>query len=184
MQACQDAGNVDRLYMFGSTSKVTLAGAGVAAMACSETNMAFVKKRMFYQTIGHDKLNQLRHLKFFGNLSGIHAHMKKHAALLAPKFAIVDEILERELGGKDLATWSKPEGGYFVSLDTRDGLAKRVVALANEAGVKLTGAGATFPHKKDPRDRNLRIAPSLPSVDEIRKAMEIVALCVVIASYE
>jgi DNA-binding transcriptional MocR family regulator len=139
---------------------------------------------MSIQTIGPDKLNQLRHVRFFRDTEAIHAHMEKHAALLRPKFDAVQEILEKELGGTGVAEWSRPRGGYFVSLDVPDGCAKRVVAMANEAGVKLTAAGATFPYGRDPRDRNIRIAPSLPPLEEIRQAMELLAICVQLAAIE
>jgi aspartate/methionine/tyrosine aminotransferase len=180
--ACAKAGNPDRPIVFASTSKISFAGAGVAAVASSPANIADVKRHSAIQTIGPDKLNQLRHVRFFKDMAGVRAHMQKHAALLAPKFGAVDEIFTRELGATGAATWTKPRGGYFVSLDTPDGCAKEVVRLANAVGVKLTGAGATFPHGKDPRDRNIRIAPSLPPLDQIRVAMEVVAVCVLIAS--
>jgi DNA-binding transcriptional MocR family regulator len=139
---------------------------------------------MSYQTIGPDKLNQLRHVRFFGDMAGIEAHMGKHAAILRPKFDAVQDVLDRELAGKKIATWSRPAGGYFISLDTVDGCAKAVVAMAAEAGVKLTGAGATFPYKRDPRDRNIRLAPSLPSIEDIRSAMEVVAICIQLVSLD
>ena len=188
LEACRVAGQPDRPLIFGSTSKVSFAGAGVAMVAASEANVSFLKAGMSIQTIGPDKLNQLRHVRFFRDMAGIHAHMQKHAEILKPKFDAVHETLERELGGTNLAsslaTWSRPRGGYFVSLDTRDGFAKRVVGLAAEAGVKLTAAGATFPYGKDPRDRNIRIAPSLPSLEEIRQAMELVAVSIQVAAEE
>lgn len=184
LEACKAAGNDDRVYIFGSTSKITFAGAGIAVMGASKANLAHVKAHLSMQTIGSDKLNQLRHLKFFGDVDGLREHMRKHAAILKPKFDAVDEVLTAELAGLDMASWSKPEGGYFVSLDTRPGLAQKVVALAAEAGVQLTGAGATFPYKKDPNNCNIRIAPSLPGLDEIKTAMEIVAVCIKIASLE
>lgn len=183
MDACKAAGNADRVYIFGSTSKITFAGAGVAVLAASEANLTEARRHLSMQTIGSDKLNQLRHLKFFGDVAGLHAHMRKHAAILKPKFDVVEEVLTDELADDDLATWSKPEGGYFVSLDTRPGLADKVVSMAAEAGVKLTGAGATYPLRNDPQNCNIRIAPSLPSLPEIRKAMEVVATCVKIATW-
>lgn len=178
LAACKAAGNTDRVLIFGSTSKISFAGSGVAMVAASEQNITYMKRNMSFQTIGYDKLNQLRHVRFFGNMAGIAAHMKKHAAILAPKFAAVTSILERELGGSGLARWTQPAGGYFVSIDTKEGCAKGVVTLAAEAGVKLTNAGATFPYGKDPADRNVRIAPSMPSLAEIEQAMEIVAICI------
>ncbi len=176
--ACQAAGNPDRVLLFGSTSKVSFAGAGVAAMAASANNVRHIKAGMAIQTIGPDKLNQLRHVRFFRDMAGIEAQMRKHAAILRPKFVAVQEVLTRELDGTGVAQWSRPNGGYFVSLDTLDGCAKAVVAMAADAGVQLTQAGATFPYGKDPRDRNIRIAPSMPAADEIRQAMELVAVCI------
>ena len=184
LAACKAAGNPERAYMFGSTSKISFAGAGLAVMAASKANIDWTRKQIFFQTIGPDKLNQLRHVRFFKDLAGIEAHMKKHQALLAPKFAAVQTLLKRELEGTGLATWSEPKGGYFVSIDTPDGCARKVVKMAAEAGVKLTGAGATYPYGKDPRDRNIRIAPSLPPVAEIEVAMELVAICIKIAGID
>ena len=178
LQACKDAGNPDRVLMFGSSSKISLAGAGVAMLAGSIANIDDVKRRMFFSTIGPDKINQLRHIRFFGDLKGLAAHMDKHAAVIGPKFDAVEEVLQRRLAGKDIATWTKPDGGYFVSVDVLDGCAAEVVRLASEAGVKLTSAGATFPYGKDPNDRNIRLAPTMPSVDDIRSAMEIFCACV------
>jgi DNA-binding transcriptional MocR family regulator len=178
LQACKDAGNPDRVLMFGSSSKISLAGAGVAMLAGSIANIDDVKGKMFFSTIGPDKINQLRHIRFFGDLKGLAAHMDKHAAIIGPKFDAVEEVLQRRLAGKDIATWTKPDGGYFVSVDVLDGCAAEVVRLASEAGVKLTSAGATFPYGKDPNDRNIRLAPTMPSVDDIRSAMEIFCACV------
>ena len=184
LAACKDAGHANRVFMFGSTSKITFAGGGVSAMASSEENIAWMLKHRFMQTIGPDKLNQLRHIRYFKDVDGIHAHMKKHAAILKPKFDAVDQILKQELGTKGIAQWTRPLGGYFISLDTEDGCAKRVVELAGQAGVKLTAAGAPFPYRKDPRDRNIRIAPSLPSLPAIKKATEVLAVCIQLASVE
>jgi DNA-binding transcriptional MocR family regulator len=180
--ACAKAGNPDRPMVFASTSKISLAGSGVAALAASSANVADTKKHLSVQTIGPDKINQLRHVRFFETIAGLHAHMKRHAALLRPKFETVTRILERELGGAGLATWTKPRGGYFVSLDTLDGCASEVVKLAETAGVKLTPAGATFPYGRDPENRNIRIAPSLPPASQVETAMEVVSLCVLLAS--
>ena len=180
--ACAKAGNPNRPIVFASTSKISFAGAGVACLATSAANVADAKKHLGVQSIGPDKMNQLRHVRFFTDAAGVKAHMQKHSALLRPKFAAVDEIFERELGGTGLATWTKPRGGYFVSLDTLDGCATEVVRLADEAGVKLTPAGATFPLGKDPRNRNIRVAPSLPPASQVQTAMEVVALCVKLAS--
>lgn len=178
LAACTAGGHPDRVLIFASTSKVSFAGAGVAIMAASASNVRHLKAGMAVQTIGPDKLNQLRHVRFFRDMAGIEAHMRKHAAILRPKFATVDEVLTRELGGAGVAEWSRPRGGYFVSLDTLDGCAKAVAAMAADAGVQLTQAGATFPYGEDPRDRNIRIAPSMPTVDDIRTAMELVAVCI------
>ncbi|MGK4002761.1 aminotransferase class I/II-fold pyridoxal phosphate-dependent enzyme [Sorangium sp. So ce1036] len=182
VSACQAAGNPNRPLVFASTSKISFAGSGVSAMASSPANVADAKKHLGIQTIGPDKVNQLRHVRFFKDHEGLLRHMQRHAELLRPKFEAVTSIFERELGGKGVATWTSPRGGYFISLDTLDGCAKEVVRLANKAGVKLTGAGATYPYGRDPRDRNIRIAPSLPPLDQIRVAMEVVAVCVLLAS--
>jgi DNA-binding transcriptional MocR family regulator len=182
LTAAAAAGHPNRPLVFVSTSKISFAGAGIAAMAGSPANIADAKRHAAIQTIGPDKVNQLRHARFFGSFAGIKAHMKKHAALLRPKFEAVTRIFETELGGKGMAGWTKPRGGYFVSLDTLDGCASEVVRLAGEAGVKLTGAGATFPYGRDPRDRNIRIAPSLPPLAQVEQAMQVVAACVVLAS--
>ncbi len=183
LDACKRAGNPERVFMFGSTSKISFGGGGLAMMAGSTRNIEFVKKLMAVQTIGPDKLNQLRHVRFFGDVAGIEAHMKKHAAILRPKFDAVLDVFVRELGA-GIAEWSWPNGGYFINLDTLDGCAKAVVRMAADAGVKLTTAGATFPYGKDPRDRNIRIAPSMPSVGEIRQAMELVSVCIKLASID
>lgn len=180
--ACKAAGHENRPIVLASTSKISFAGAGLAALASSPANVADAKKHLGIQTIGPDKLNQLRHLRFFRDVAGIRAHMKLHAALLRPKFESVTRIFQRELGGAGIAAWTEPRGGYFVSLDTMDGCAAAVVKLASDAGVKLTPAGATFPHGRDPRDRNLRIAPSLPPLAQVETAMDVVALCVRLAS--
>jgi DNA-binding transcriptional MocR family regulator len=182
LQVAADAGHPNRPLVFASTSKISLAGAGVAAMAASPANVADAKRHIGVQTIGPDKVNQLRHVRFFKDLAGVRAHMAGHAALLRPKFEAVDRVFERELGGTGVATWTKPRGGYFVSLDLLDGCAAEVVRLADAAGVKLTGAGATYPRQKDPHDRNLRMAPSLPPADQVELAMEVVAVCVQLAS--
>lgn len=184
--ACEEAGNSERWIQFSSTSKITLAGAGVSALAASPANIKFLLKSINMQTIGPDKVNQLRHIQFFGNYAGLLAHMKKHAEILKPKFDIVDRVLNRELGesevGRGLACWSKPQGGYFISLDTKPGMARMVVKLANEAGVKLTPAGATFPYGKDPQDSNIRIAPSMPVAKDLEKATEVLACCIKLAA--
>lgn len=182
--ACKQAGNPDRVLMFGSTSKISFAGAGLAIMAGSQKNMEWVKNQMAFQTIGPDKLNQLRHVLFFKDIGGIEAHMKKHAAILKPKFDAVQDILGAELGDKNIACWSKPQGGYFVSIDTMEGCAAAVVKEAAAAGVKLTPAGSTYPYKNDPLDRNIRIAPSFPPLENVQAAMELVAICIQIVSMD
>jgi aspartate/methionine/tyrosine aminotransferase len=182
LSTCEKAGNPNRVFEFASTSKICFAGAGVAVMATSAQNVADQKRHLGIQTIGPDKVNQLRHVRFFKDAAGVKAHMRKHAALLRPKFDAVTRIFERDLGESGLAAWTKPRGGYFVSLDTLDGCASEVVKLADEAGVKLTPAGATFPLGKDPRNRNIRVAPSLPPASQVETAMEVVTLCVQLAS--
>jgi aspartate/methionine/tyrosine aminotransferase len=184
LTSCKQAENPERVFIFGSTSKITFAGSGVAMMAGSAENMAMTKKQMAYQTIGPDKLNQLRHVKFFKNVTGIEDHMKKHAAILKPKFEAVQNVLEKELAGKNIADWSRPGGGYFVSIDTMEGCAAAVVQMAAEAGVKLTPAGSTYPYMKDPLDRNIRIAPSFPPLEDIRSAMQLVGICIQLVSIE
>ena len=181
LQACEAAGHPDRVLMFASTSKISFAGAGVSALAASRNNVQDIKARLSKQTIGPDKLNQLRHLAFFGDVAGLRAHMQKHAAIMQPKFACVDDILTRELAGTGCASWSKPKGGYFISLDAMPGCAKQIVALALEAGVKLTAAGACFPYGQDPQDSNIRIAPSFPSLTDIESAMDVLAVCIKLA---
>jgi DNA-binding transcriptional MocR family regulator len=151
-------------------------------MASSVDNINNIKKSLTIQTIGHDKVNQLRHVKYFKNIEGINLHMKKHADILKPKFDMVIEILDKELNGKEIASWNKPNGGYFISLNTLDNCAKEVAKLAQEAGVALTKAGATYPYGKDPLDRNIRIAPTMPPVEELKKAIEIFAICIQLVS--
>jgi aspartate/methionine/tyrosine aminotransferase len=184
LTSCKQAGNPERVFIFGSTSKITFAGSGVAMMAGSPKNMVLTKKQMAFQTIGPDKLNQLRHAMFFKNVAGIDDHMKRHAAILKPKFEAVQIALEKELAGKSIADWSRPGGGYFVSIDTLEGCAAAVIQMAAEAGVKLTPAGSTYPYMKDPRDRNIRIAPSFPPLEDIRSAMQLVGICIQLVSIE
>ena len=180
-EAAHAAGNENRVYYFFSTSKITFPGAGVALIASSLSNIAEIKKHMSIQTIGHDKLNQLRTVNYFKNAEGIRVHMKKLGNELRPKFEIVLNTLEQELAGTGLLSWTKPQGGYFVAVDTLPGCAKETVRLAKEAGVVLTGAGATFPYQNDPQDRNIRIAPTYPTVEELQKAMELFCVCVKLA---
>ncbi len=177
-------GNEDMVFEFCSTSKITFPGAGVAALAASETNLEILKKRYNFQTIGYDKINMLRHVNYFKNLDGILAHMQKHRAILEPRFNMVTDMLEKELSGLGVASWTKPNGGYFVSVDVLDGCAKRVVELCKKAGVELTGAGATYPYGNDPKDSNIRVAPTYPPVEELQKAMEIFCVCVKLAAIE
>ena len=182
--ACIEAGNPDRYFKFASTSKVTFPGAGIAAMAASPENVADIKKRMGVQTIGHDKLNQLRHVRFLRDAEGLARHMAKHAAIVRPKFELVCEKLEAGLAETGCGSWSNPRGGYFVSFDAPAGTAKRIVGLAKEAGVVMTGAGATYPYKNDPADSNIRIAPTLPPLEELEAAMDVFVCCVKLAAVE
>lgn len=184
LDTCKNAGNENRPFIFVSTSKITFAGAGVAAVGGSKANMDWYREHLFFSTIGPDKLNQVRHARFFKSIADLKEHMKAHAAILKPRFDMTLQVLHDGLSNTRLARWTTPKGGYFISLDVPEGTAKRVVALAAEAGVKLTGAGATYPYKKDPKDCNIRLAPSLPSLQEIKDAMEIVCLCIKIAAEE
>ncbi len=179
---CKWAGHPDIVYKFISTSKVTFPGSGLAAVATSPTNLADIKRHMRVQTIGHDKLNQLRHVRYFKNINGVRSHMRKMADILRPKFELVIDTLDRELGGREIGTWTRPHGGYFLSFDGMPGTAGAIVAKAAEAGVKLTPAGATFPYGIDPLDTNIRIAPSFPELDELKAAAEIFALSVKLVS--
>ena len=183
-EECGKRGNADRAFFFASTSKITYPGAGVAAMAAGDGDFAELKTRYSFQTIGPDKLNQLRHVRFLKDLDGVKAQMARHRALIAPKFAAVLNSLRAELGGKNVASWSEPNGGYFVSVDVPEGCARRVVELCGKAGVKLTGAGATFPYGKDPKDRNIRIAPTFPPVAELEQAMDVFCVSVQLAAAE
>ena len=184
VEECEKAGHPDMVYEFASTSKISMAGAGIAAMAASKANLDFVKKSMTIQTIGYDKINQLRHVRYFKNLDGIKEHMKKHAAIMRPKFEAVLAVLERELGGLEIGSWVKPKGGYFISFEAMDGCAKEIVKKCKEAGVVLTGAGAPFPYGKDPKDSNIRIAPSYPTTEEMALATDLFVLCVKLVSVE
>ncbi len=177
-------GNVNMIFYFASTSKITFPGSGVAIMAASEENLKQIKSIMTIQTIGFDKINMMRHVKYFGNAEGILQHMKLHASIIRPKFEIVLSAFDRELGGLGIADWTSPKGGYFISLNVMDGTAKRVFALCRDAGLTLTDVGATFPYRNDPRDRNLRIAPTYPSNDELKQACDILCLCVKLAAVE
>lgn len=181
---CEKAGHPDMVYEFASTSKVSFAGAGIAAVASSVRNLDFIRKSMTIQTIGYDKINQLRHVRYFKNLDGLKAQMKKEAAIMRPKFEAVLSTLEKELGGLGIAEWIRPRGGYFISFETMDGCAKKVVAKCKDAGVVMTGAGATFPYGRDPKDSNIRIAPSFPTPEELAQAAELFVLCVKLVSVE
>ena len=171
-------------YIFASTSKISFPGAGVAIIITGDENMKRIKAQMGAQTIGHDKLNQLRHVRYFGSVEGVLARMREHAAVLAPKFEAVLNTLERDLAPAGVATWTKPKGGYFISLNAMPGTAKRIYALMKGAGVTMTGAGATYPYGKDPADSNLRIAPSYPAPKELAMAAEILCVCVKLAACE
>ncbi len=181
---CEKAGNIDFVLEFCSTSKITFPGAGVAALATSANNMKILKNKYQYQTIGFDKLNMLRHVRFFKDIDGMKEHMKKHAAILKPRFDVVVSKLQENLSDLGIVSFDVPRGGYFVSVDVMDGTAKRVVELCKEAGVVLTGAGATYPYSKDPADSNIRIAPSAPSVSDLSKAMDVFCVCAKLAAVE
>ena len=181
---CDKAGNPDMVFEFASTSKVSFPGSGIAALATSANNIADIKKQLTIQTIGHDKLNQLRHVRFFKDINGLKEHMRKHAEFMRPKFEAVESVLEEELGGLGIGSWTEPKGGYFISFEAMDGCAKAIVAKCKEAGVKLTGAGATFPYGKDPKDSNIRIAPSFPTPEEMKQAADLFVLCVKLVSVE
>lgn len=184
LNECIKAGKPDMVLKFISTSKVSFPGSGIAALACSEANLQDALRHMQYQIISHDKLNQLRHVKYFKNLDGMKQHMKKHAAILRPKFEAVLNILEKELKGLEIGSWTAPKGGYFISFDAMEGCAKEIVAKAKAAGVIMTGAGATFPYGKDPKDSNIRIAPSFPTPEELQQAAKIFVLSVKLVSVE
>ena len=184
LEECEKAGNPDMVYIFASTSKVTFPGSGVSAIASSLKNIEFIESQMTVQTIGHDKINQLRHARYFKNIDGMMEHMKKHADLMRPKFEAVENGLEKELAGLGIGTWTKPKGGYFISFDAMEGCAKAIVAKCKEAGVVLTGAGATYPYGIDPKDSNIRIAPSFPTPEEMAMATDLFVLCVKLVSVE
>lgn len=184
LDECEKAGNPNMVYMFASTSKISFPGSGVSAIASSLENIKYIMSQMTVQTIGHDKINQLRHARFFKDLNGLNAHMKQHAELLRPKFAAVLDLLESELSGLEIGTWIKPRGGYFISFDSLPGCAKSIVAKCKALGVVLTGAGATFPYGKDPEDSNIRIAPTMPTPEEMQQAAKVFVLCVKLVSVE
>ncbi len=184
LDEAEKAGNPDIVYVFGSFSKITFPGSSVSGLASSKANLEDIAGNMKYQTIGHNKIMQLMHARYFPDREAILAHMKKHAAIMKPKFDAVEEILSEELGGLGIADWSKPDGGYFISFNTMEGCAKTVVAMMKDAGVTMTGAGATYPYHKDPEDRNIRIAPSFATLEEVREAIRIFTVVVRLASVE
>ncbi|MDE7156431.1 MAG: aminotransferase [Lachnospiraceae bacterium] len=181
---CKQNGNEDMVYEFCSTSKISFAGAGISAIAASKSNLDAIKEVMTIQTIGHDKVNQLRHVRFFKNMDGIREHMKKHADIMRPKFEAVIDTFEKNLGGLGIGSWINPKGGYFISFESMPGCATRIVQKCKEAGVVLTNAGATYPYGKDPQDSNIRIAPSFPTEEEMQQAAELFVLCVKLVSAE
>lgn len=181
---CKKNDNENMVYEFCSTSKVTFAGGGISAVAASKENLDAIKKSMTIQTIGHDKINQLRHVRYFNDINGVYKHMEKHAASLRPKFEAVVETFEKELSGLEIGSWIKPKGGYFISFESMEGCAKAIVAKCKEAGVTLTNAGATYPYEKDPKDSNIRIAPSFPNEEEMKQATELFILCVKLVSVD
>ena len=184
LEECKNAGNPNMVYIFCSTSKISFPGSGVSAVASSVENIKYIMSHMTVQTIGHDKINQLRHARFFKDINGLNEHMKKHAEVLRPKFAAVLDTLEAELSGLGIGTWVNPRGGYFVSFNSMPGCAKAIVAKCKELGVIMTDAGATFPYGKDPEDSNIRIAPTFPSIEEMQVASKVFVLCVKLASVE
>ena len=184
LEECEKAGNPDMVFQFCSTSKVSFPGAGIAALSASPANIADIKKRLTVQTIGHDKINQLRHVKYFKNMDGIKAHMKKHADIIRPKFQMVDELLKAEIGSRGIGSWVNPMGGYFISFEALEGCAKAIVEKCKEAGVVLTGAGSPFPYKNDPKDSVIRIAPTYPSAEELKEAAEVFVTVVRLVSVD
>ncbi len=184
LQECRRAGNPDIVYKFSSTSKVTFPGSGLAAMATSPNNLQDIMKQLKVQTIGHDKVNQLRHVRFFKNYEGMRRHMRKHAEIIRPKFELLENMFEEELSGLGIGEWTKPKGGYFISFDTLPGCAKAVVDKVKKGGVVMTGAGATYPYGMDPEDKNIRIAPTYPPLDDLRTAAKLFTLCVKLVSAE
>ncbi|MBQ4058045.1 MAG: aminotransferase [Lachnospiraceae bacterium] len=184
LEECEKAGNPNMVYIFASTSKISFPGSGVSAIATSFENVKHIMSQMTIQTIGHDKINQLRHTKFFKDIDGLKAHMKKHAELMRPKFEAVLDVLNEELAGLEIGSWIEPRGGYFISFDAMEGCAKEIVAKCKDAGVIMTGAGATYPYGNDPKDSNIRIAPSFPTPEEMSEAAKLFALCVKMVSVD
>lgn len=179
---CKRAGNPDLVYKFASTSKITFPGSGIAALATSSNNLDDIREQMRHQTIGYDKVNQLRHVRYFKDIHGMVEHMRKHADIIRPKFEMIEDTFEKNLGGLGIGSWTKPNGGYFISFETLPGCAKEVVNRCRKAGVKLTDAGATFPYHKDPNDSNIRIAPTYPPINDLKTAAELFTLCVKLVS--
>ena len=184
LMECKKEGNPNMVYKFSSTSKISFPGSGIAAIAASDENLKEIRRQMQIQTIGHDKVNQLRHARFFGDISGMVNHMKRHAAIMRPKFDTILSTLEQELGGLGIGSWIAPRGGYFISFDSMEGCARKIVAKAKEAGLVMTDAGATFPYGNDPKDNNIRIAPSYPTLEELKLAGQIFILCVKLVSID
>lgn len=184
LSECEKAGSPDMVYEFCSTSKISFAGSGISGMASSKANLDFVKKTLTIQTICYDKINQLRHAKYFKDINGIKAHMKKHADIIRPKFEAVLDILEKELGGLEIAAWIKPSGGYFISFESMEGCASKIISKCKEAGMVLTNAGATYPYGKDPKDTTIRIAPTFPTPEEMKEAAKLFTLCVKLVSVD
>ena len=184
VEECEKAGNPDMVYEFCSTSKVTFPGAGVSAMASSVRNIESQIEMMGSQIISHDKMNQLRHALFFPTAEALNEHMMKHADIMRPKFEAVLDMLDKELSGAGIASWTRPIGGYFISFDAMEGCAKKIVSMCKDAGIVMTGAGATYPYGKDPKDSNIRIAPSFPTIEELVEPAEVFILCVKIASID
>ena len=184
LDECEKAGNPDIVFQFCSTSKVSFPGAGIAAISASAANIADIKKRLTIQTIGHDKINQLRHVKFLKDIDGVKAHMAKHAAIIRPKFEMVEEMFTEEIASRGIGTWMHPLGGYFISFEALEGCAKKIVEKCKEAGVVLTGAGSPYPYKKDPKDSVIRIAPTYPSMDELKEAVKVFTVVVRLVSVD
>ena len=184
LHECKKAGHPDMVYKFASTSKITFPGSGISAIATSENNLVDIKNQLKHQTIGHDKVNQLRHVRFFGDINGMEDHMKKHAEIIRPKFEAVEDIFAENLTGLDIGEWTKPNGGYFISFDALEGCAKKIVEEARKAGVTLTDAGATWPYHKDPNDSNIRIAPTYPPLEDLKIAATLFTVCVRLVSAE
>lgn len=184
LDECEKAGNPDIVFQFCSTSKVSFPGAGIAAISASAANIADIKKRLTIQTIGHDKINQLRHVKFFKDQKGVQEHMMKQAAIIRPKFEMVEEMFTEEIASRGIGTWMHPLGGYFISFEALEGCAKKIVEKCKEAGVVLTGAGSPYPYKKDPKDSVIRIAPTYPSMDELKEAVKVFTVVVRLVSVD